>query len=207
MHYFIVDGVKHWIKPHLLTLQVNGSCVTKEAYLNTSVLMEEFCFSAVRSKYAHNEFFIKCKALDEHALCLYTNELAAYQKLAGCDFVPALYEHSCIPYKIYDQNDVYVETYYATYLVLEHCGDAVWTRFPLLQIRQEKVVVVPLSNTQSNNLFDDVDAMVDVARQIAQIMVRLATEFNLKQHDNHTGNYCYNRLTKQVKLIDLEDVR
>lgn len=207
MRYFLVDDVKHWIKPCVLTLQVDGKPVTKEAYVTTHSLMEEFCYSGVREKYKlRKDVFLKCKALAEYALCLHTNELAAYQKLAGCDFVPKLYEHSCVPYKIYDHSDTYVETYYVTCLVLEHCGEAVWTLYPLLQIRQEKVVVVPLSTPQKN-MFLSVDTMVDVAKQIAQIMVRLTAEFHLKQHDNHTGNYCYNPKTHIVKLIDLEDVR
>lgn len=204
MRYFIVNGVKHWIIPRLVTSRVDGKVIKIESYyLSTHTFIEGIAFTEVTAKYEAKDVYIKCKIWCKIGLISYTDELAVYQKLAGCDFIPKLYEHACVPYKIYDRNDEYVETYYATYFVLEYCGASLSNLWPHLQIVSDEVVVV-LPNQKQHV---DIDTIVNIAKQINQIMIRLSTEFHLKQHDNHTGNYCYSRITKQLKLIDLEDVR
>jgi hypothetical protein len=157
----------------------------------------------VKKKYkGRTDIYIKMKVEPEPDD--YLDELKGYDKLKDSGVIPKLYEHHMQIYKIYNttsKTEEQVNTLYAYYLVLEHCGQSIRDLYPISVIAKNGTLTLWPIALYIHDFMPDQNKF---QRLLDGIKEKLKETYGVKQREHCTDNYCYSPTTGQLRVIDLE---
>lgn len=155
--------------------------------------ISELAFADVINKYKdRSDVYIKMRV--ETDVDDYLGELKGYELLKNSGVIPKLYEHKL---QFYDG-------LYSFYFVLEHCGTSIRDLYPLSIIDKNGILTLwPIDLSVNDEYMLDQIKFQCLLDQIS----RKLEGYGVKQRDHATDNYCYDFVSNQLKVIDLEWIR